>query len=117
MKTSFTLYKKGLAVSVDVFVHNKKICIRTNSNSGEHLTHIANDSEADLLKALEAKSWLKRLFSPKKQENLSAKHRILELMAEKFTTVDKDPTPEIDAFLKHHQIQHSNSYWPDSDRF
>ncbi|WP_422859984.1 hypothetical protein ACOKFD_03485 [Flagellimonas sp. S174] len=117
MRTSFTLYKKGLAISVEVMVHNSKICIRENSNSGEHLTLVANNSEADLLKALEAKSWLQSLFSRKKPETLSTKQRILKLMAEKFTSPDKDPYQEITAFFKQHKIQYSNSYWPDSDRF
>lgn len=117
MKTSFTLYQKGLSISVEVMVYNSKICIRENSNSGEHLTLIANGSEVDLLKALESKSWLQRLFAPKKQETLSTKQRILKLMAEKFTSPDKDPYREITAFFKQHNIKYSNSYWPDSDRF
>ena len=117
MRTSFTLYQKGLAISVEVLVYNNKVCIRENSNSGEHLTLIANGSEEDLLKALVAQTWLQRLFSQKKQETLSTKQRILKLMAEKFTSTDKDPYREITAFFKQHSIKYSNSYWPDSDRF
>lgn len=116
MKTSFTLYQKGLAISVEVLVYNNKVCIRENSNSGEHLTLVSNGSEKDLLKALETKPWLQRLLSGKKQETLSTKQRILKLMAERFTSPDEDPYQKITAFFKQHKIRYSNSYWPDSDR-
>ncbi|MEL6975298.1 MAG: hypothetical protein AAGL29_07880 [Bacteroidota bacterium] len=117
MKRSYTLYQKGLAISVDIFVFNDKVCIRENSNSGEHLTYVSKDSETALLKALEANSLLQRLFERKKTNVPEDKQKILALMAEKFTDMEKDPDPKIRDFFKKHEIKYTTDYWPDSDRF
>ena len=117
MKRSYTLYEKGLAISTTVFVYNKKVCIREDSNSGEHFTYVSRDSEQALLKALEAKPLLHRIFE-RKQPNLpGGKQRIIALMAEKFTDMENDPYPNIRDFFKKHQIKFTTDYWPDSDRF
>lgn len=117
MKRSYTLYQKGLAISTTVFVYNKKVCIREDSNSGEHFTYVSQDSERALLKALEAKPFLKRLFDGKQPNLPGGKQRIMALMAEKFTDMEKDPYPKIRDFFKKHQIKFTTDYWPDSDRF
>jgi len=117
MKRSYTLYQKGLSISTDIFVYNDKVCIRENSNSGEHFTYVSKDSETVLLKVLEAKPFLQRLFTRKKPDVSERKLSILTLMAEKFTDMEKDPDPKIRAFFKKHEIKYTTDYWPDSDRF
>ena len=120
MKNHYVLYRNGLAKSTDIFVHNDKICIRENSSGGEHLLYISNNSEEDLLRVLEQKNLLKRIFRRFGKEKLSKKQRkenLILLLSEKFSYVDKDPNQEIHLFLKKHKIKYIGEYWPDSDRF
>ena len=78
---------------------------------------MSKDSETALLKVLEAKPFLQRLFTRKKPDVSERKLSILALMAEKITDMEIDPDPKIRAFFKKYEIKYTTDYWPDSDRF
>lgn len=116
MKNTYTLYQNGLANSTDIFFHNKRICIRESSSGGEHLIYICNESEIALLKALGPKNWWLWIVNKIVGEPVS-RERTLQLMAQRFTSIDKNPYLEIQNFLKKNNIRYTLEYWPDSDRF
>jgi len=116
MKNTYTLYQNGLANSTDIFFHNKRICIRESSSGGEHLIYISNESEIALLKALGPKNWWLWVLNKLVGKPVS-RERTLQLMAQKFTSIDKSPYTEVLNFLKKNNIKYTLEYWPDSDRF
>ena len=114
------LFRKGLAESVEIFPFNGKVCIRENSNSGEHLLYIPKNKEEHLLKTLEQKNLVKRLFLWIRKEKLSEKQRkekLIALLTEKFSYNDKNPMVDIHFFFKKYEVKLNGEYWPDSDRF